>query len=243
MSARAATAAMLILAAPLPAMAQDGDWTGQITPYVWATGMGGSLTPYAGAPTLSFDKSFSDVIKDLDGAFFLSGYARKDRLVLFGDLSWSSSSKDGLLAPGLPAEGRLRQRSITLLAGYRAIAKDDVTLDLLAGARAWDIDARISVAGGAISASPGEKFVDPILAVRANFALAPRWSAILYADVGGFGVGSDSTFQVMATANYQLADKVFVSAGYRRLDVDYTDGGTHLDVTMAGPLFGVTWRF
>lgn len=29
-----------------------------------------------GAPTLSFDKSFLDVIKDTDGAFFLSGYAR-----------------------------------------------------------------------------------------------------------------------------------------------------------------------
>ncbi|MFT4150599.1 MAG: outer membrane beta-barrel protein [Paracoccaceae bacterium] len=234
--------ALAILAATaLPAAAQD--WNVQVTPYVWASGMGGSVTPFSGAPTLSFDKSFSDVMEDVDGAFFLSGYARRDRLVFLGDLSWSSSSKDGLVPPGLPAEAKLTQRSMTLAAGYRAVQTGDMTLDLLAGARAWRIKADVSVAGGAMSASPTESFVDPIIAARANFALAPRWSAIFYFDVGGFGVGSDSTFQVLATANYQVNDNLFVSAGYRRLDVDYSSGGTHLGVTMAGPLFGVTWKF
>lgn len=55
----------------LPASAED--WSGQITPYVWAAGLGGEVTPMAGAPTISFDKGFSDLLKDLDGAFFLSG--------------------------------------------------------------------------------------------------------------------------------------------------------------------------
>ncbi|WP_423211258.1 hypothetical protein [Paracoccus yeei] len=34
-----------------------------------------------------------------------------------------------------------------------------------------------------------------------------------------------------------------LSGGFRRLHVDYRSGGTRLDVTMAGPLLGVTWRF
>ena len=33
-----------------------------------------------------------------------------------------------------------------------------------------------------------------------------------------------------------------LSGGFRRLDVDYRSGGTRLNVTMAGPLLGVTWR-
>lgn len=239
---RETLAAMAVaLSGALPVAAQE--WTGQITPYVWGAGLGGDITPFSGAPTLSFDKSFSEVLKDSDGAFFLSGYARRDRLVVMGDFSWSSSSKSGAVPPGLPADGKLTQRSLTLLAGWRAVSNDDMTLDLLAGARAWRVKGSVVVAGGAIQASPGKDFVDPVLAVRANFALAPQWSAILYADVGGFGVGSDNTSQLLATVNYQMNDNLYISAGYRQLNVDYRSGGTKVDVTMAGPLLGATWRF
>lgn len=225
-----------------PASAESG-WSGQITPYVWASGLGGDIAPFRGAPTVSFDKSFSDVLEDLDAAFFLSGFARKDRFVLLGDISYSSSSKDGTVPPGLPASGELRQRSMTLAAGYRAIANEDMTLDVLAGARLWSIKGEVSVAGGAVRASADKDFTDPILALRGSFRLAPRWSATVYLDAGGFGVGSEHTSQALITANYQLNDNLYVSAGYRHLDVEYDSGGTRLDVTMAGPLFGITWRF
>ncbi|VDC24839.1 hypothetical protein [Pseudogemmobacter humi] len=225
----------------LPALAED--WSGQITPYIWATGFGGDITPFTGAPTLSFDKSFSDVLEDLDGAFFLSGYARQDRLVLMGDLSWSSSSKSGRVPPGLPAEGKLTQRSLTMLMGWRAVENQGFSLDLLGGARAWSIKSSIAVAGGLIHASPGKNFVDPILAARANIAMGPQWSALVYADFGGFGVGSESTSQVLATVNYEVNDNLWLSFGYRQLNVDYRSGGTEVDVRMGGPLIGATWRF
>lgn len=231
----------LTIAATLPAAAQD--WSGQITPYLWAPGLGGDLTPFSGAPTLSFDSSISEVLKDSDGAFFLSAYARRDRLVLMGDISSSSSSKSGMLPVGLPAEGKLKQRSITLLAGWRAVTNDRMTLDVLAGARAWDVKSSIKVAGGMIHAAPGKDFIDPILALRSNIALSPDWSLILYGDFGAFGGGSENTSQIVATANYRVNDNLHVSAGYRQLSVDYRSGGTRVDVTMAGPLLGVTWRF
>lgn len=233
--------AALVASGTLPALAQD--WSAQITPYVWATGIGGDITPFSGAPTLSIDKGFSDILDDLDGAFFLSGYARRDRLVFMGDFSWSSSSKSGRIPPGLPAQGKLSQRSMTLLGGWRTLQNDDFTLDLLAGARAWSVKSSIDVAGGLIHAAPSKEFVDPILAARANIAIAPRWSAILYADIGGFGAGSESTSQLLATVNYEVNDNLWLSLGYRQLDVDYRSGGTDVDMRMAGPLFGATWRF
>lgn len=131
--------------------------------------------------------------------------------------------------------GCRRQQSRTLATGWRAIENERV--------RAWKIEAWVSVAGGVVSRSGDKDFVDPILALRANYSLAPRWSAIAYIDHGVTGMGSDSTTQVVATLNYQITDRAYVSAGYRRLDVDCRSGGTRVDATMAGPLLGLTWRF
>lgn len=236
-----ATTVLAALLAAAPALAED--WRGQVTPYAWASGLGGDVTPFTGAPTLRFDKSFSEVLEDLDAAFFVSAYARKDRFVVLGDLSYSASSKSGLIPSGLPAEAELRQRSLTLAAGWRAIDTGGLALDVLTGLRAWKVKAEVSVAGGAISRSGDRDFVDPIIALRTKYQLAPRWSAIAYLDHGVTGMGSDKTTQVVATVNYQMTDRAFVSVGYRRLDVDYRSGGTRVDATMAGPLLGLTWRF
>lgn len=241
----AAAAAAAVFAAPAAAVERDepGVWTGQITPYVWAVGIGGDITPFAGAPTISFDKSFSEVLEDSDGAFFISGFARRDRFVVLGDFSYSASSKEGLVPPGVPATGKLRQTSLTLAAGYRAVAGPDWTLDILGGVRVWSLSSSIELFGGAIQKSPGDEFADAILAVRANVPLGPRWSVIAYGDIGVFQIGSHATSQFLLTVNYQLNDNIYLSAGYRELSVDYRDGGTRVDATMAGPLVGATWRF
>lgn len=227
-----------------PAFAQDtGGWAVQVTPYAWGSGIDGNATPFAGAPNIAFERSFSEVLEDLDAAFFVSGFARRDRFVILGDLSDSSSSKEGLIPPGIPAEGSLRQTSLTLAAGYRVVDDPGKTIDVLAGARQWRIRSSIDVPLAGISRSPTETFTDPIVAVRGNFTLAERWSALLYADAGGFGVGSDHTHQLVGTVNYRVNDTVYVSGGYRRLNVDYASGGTRVDITLDGPLVGVTWRF
>lgn len=243
---RAAPGIALLLCAfcATPALAQDDErWSGQLTPYVWGSGLGGTLTPFTGAPTVRIDKSFSEVLEDSDGAFFLSAYARRGRLVLLGDYSYAASSKDGLIPPGLPAEGRLRQSSLTLAGGWRVFEDDTVRLDLLGGLRQWRINAAVQVPLAGIARSPDLDFTDPLVALRANIALAPDWSLIVHADAGGFGVGSERTWQALATVNYLYGERWAFSAGLRQLSVDYRDGGTRLDATLAGPLLGVSWRF
>ena len=237
--------ALMPLAA-VPALADtadDGRWVGQITPYVWGAGLGGRITPFTGAPTFSVDKSLREVLEDSDGAFFLSAFARRDRLVLLGDYSYSSSSKDGRIPPGLPAEGQLRQSSLTLAAGWRVLQHERVAVDLLGGLRHWSVRAGVQVPLAGIARSPGSSFTDPILAARANVALAPRWSLIAYADVGGFGTGSENTHQWLVSANYQPGERWVFSLGLRELRVDYRDGGTRVDAKLAGPLLGASWRF
>jgi hypothetical protein len=241
---RGGLAALLCAGIVAPASAQDDQsWTGQVTPYVWGSGLGGTLTPFTGAPTVRIDKSFGEVLEDSDGAFFLSAYARRDRLVLLGDYSHAASSKDGRVPPGLPAEGRLRQSSLTLAGGWRVFEDQRLRLDLLGGLRQWNIKAAVQVPLAGIARSPDLDFTDPLVALRANLTLAPDWTLIAYVDAGGFGVGSDTTWQWLATVNYLHGERWAFSAGLRQLSLDYRDGGTRLDATLAGPLLGVSWRF
>lgn len=242
-----AASAVVLATAVLPgvgsAQQAPAGWSFQLTPYVWATGLGGSLRPLAGGPKISIDKSFSDILEDLDIAFFITGLARKDRFVLLGDLSASSSSRGGVVPPGIPAKGSLRQTSLSLLAGYRTVAEGPFTLDLLAGARVWDVRARINAPVVPVRVSRERSFADPIVGARVNVRLAPGWSLLAYGDVGGAGIGSRFTSQLAATINYQVSDRVFLSAGYRQLHVDYREDGMRADVRMKGPLVGATLRF
>lgn len=216
----------------------------QITPYIWATGLGGSVTPLRGGPKLDFDESFSDVLEDLDAAFFVSGYARQGRFVLVGDYSYSSSSRGGTVPRlGLPVRGRVEQSSATLAAGYRAVQRPEGSLDVLAGLRRWEIDAAVKTPVPVPGAGVDVDFFDPIVALRTRITLSETWSLIGYLDIGGFGVGSDLTAQAVATVNWQANENIYLSVGYRHLFVDYDSGGRAFDVTFTGPLLGLTYRF
>jgi hypothetical protein len=232
--------------APFAAWAEPSDptpdWSGQITLYAWGAGVGGNITPVRGAPRLTFDESLSDILADLDAALFMTGFARRGDLVLFGDLSYSKSSRKGTVPPGVRASGSLRQRALTFAAGRRVL-HGDTTVDLMAGLRAWWIEGEVRVPMAGVSTSPDRNLLDPILALRVNTQLAPRWSLLSYVDLGGFGVGSDLTWQVALTANYEVNERLYLSAGYRHLVIDYAKNGTVFDAAMSGPLLGLTWRF
>ncbi|PAU77134.1 hypothetical protein [Halomonas salipaludis] len=218
-------------------------WRGQVTPYVWMPSLAGDIRPTSSAPTLSTRQSFGDILDELDAAFFLHATARRDRLVLFGDISHASLSTSASLAPGVSIEGRARQTSLTAAAGYQVVQAPDLSVDLLAGARLWRARASVDVPALGLSAAESERWVDPLLAARLRSDFTADWSAIVYADVGGFGVGSDATWQAVGSLNYRLNDALYLSAGYRHLELRYEDNGTRLDIEMSGPLLGATWRF
>lgn len=233
------------LAVPEPA--EDSAF--QVTPYVWGAGFGGTIRPLPGSPTLRVSSSFGDLLEDLDAAFFASGLARFGRFVAVADLSHTSSSRDGLVrtpipqVPVVPAEGRLEQTSMTLLGGVRAVDEADVTVDLLAGLRTFWIRTSVAAPALGVSRSPGVDIVDPIFAARINGQIADGWSALVYGDVGGFGAGSDLTSQVLGTVNARVADRVWLSVGYRYLTVDYRGERTRADLQLGGPIAGATFTF
>lgn len=169
----------------------------QVTAYLWLPHVTGRVKPLAAAPTFSINTSIGDLIRDSDGAFMLTGTARKDRFVFLWDFNYSGSSKEGQavapIAGGIPvsATAKIRQVSATLMTGTSVYQRQATTVDILGGIRIWRIKADVSATlpPPFNFASGSKAWVDPLAGIRIRQALSPRWSLILYGDAGGFSAG------------------------------------------------------
>jgi hypothetical protein len=242
-------------------------WTVQITPYMWAAGLKGDISPFRRGPTIHVDKSFSDVMDDLKIGGFVNVWARYDRFVFSGDAMYVDTADShatgplpafqipGLgvvIPPGASVDAKVdsKQFTATLQGGYRFLDTPQFSLDVLGGVRFWYISNDVRVIAshpliGSRSASHGEDFgwADPVIGARVFLPLTEKLSLQAQADIGGFGAGSDFTWSALATVNYIINDSFSVSAGYKVLDVDYNHGGHVFDTQLSGPVLGATWRF
>jgi hypothetical protein len=186
--------------------------------------------------------------------------------------SLSQSRDVGRLATlGIGASAGLTvQMIIAELAAAYEIARLDpgTAVDLYAGGRLWwqRAEADFAVSGtltglgplgltltrdGTVSASGNVSWVDPVVGARLRHTFRPGLDLVVSGDVGGFGVGSKFSWQALAALNYEFKRTKDVSwnamIGYKALNVDYTKGSGitqyEYDMTMYGPIFGITARF
>jgi hypothetical protein len=77
--------------------------------------------------------------------------------------------------------------------------------------------------------------------------LNEKWSFLGRADIGGFGVGSDFSWNALAGFGYKTSETQTAYIGYRALSVDREDGtGDDLfkwDVLYYGPEIGYEFRW
>lgn len=250
---------------PESVTAERPKWTLQVTPYIWAAGLDGHISPFQRGPTIGVEKSFSDVVDDLNLGGFINVWGRYDDIIFSGDIMYVDTT-DGHGAGPLPAfslpngifvpQGTTinakvdtKQFTATLQGGYRVLDTPRFTLDALAGARFWyisnDVTLTAALGGGSVTYNYGESFgwVDPLVGLRAFLPLTSKLSFQGQADIGGFGAGSDHTWSVLATFNYAFSDHLSASAGYKVLDVEYDHKGHVYDVRLSGPVLGMTYRF
>jgi hypothetical protein len=240
-------------------------WALQVTPYMWAAGLDGHISPFRRGPTIGVEKSFSDVMDDLNFGGFINIWGRYDRFVFSGDIMYVDTTDGhntgplpaftipgvGVIPPGgsIGAKVDTKQFTATLMGGYRVIDTSQLTLDALGGVRFWHISNDVTLTGslgGPVgSVSYGESFgwVDPLVGLRAFVPLTEKLSLQAQADIGGFGAGSDFTWSALATVNYVFNDRLSGSVGYKVLDVDYNRNGHVYDTRLSGPVLGMTYRF
>ena len=135
--------------------------------------------------------------------------------------------------------------------GMYRYAYDGGTIDAVAGVRWWDIDIDIKATLEGTTRSFGQDadWVDPVVGVRWIPRLADDWRLYVLGDVGGFGISSDFTWNVIAGVGWDAWEKATIFLMYRLLAVDYETGtpGTPdyfaYDTLTQGPMLGVTFRF
>ena len=138
-------------------------------------------------------------------------------------------------------------------------------IDLLAGARYWHQDASINLAltgtlntaglsvtgNRAIARSGGVDWVDPLVGLRLRHQLAPGQELVLRGDIGGFDVGSQFSWNVLAAYSWRIGVHNGATysglLGYRALSADYEQGSGatryEYNATLHGPIVGLTVNF
>ena len=228
------------------ALADGSDETKVIvTGYLFGSAIKGQASSTPALPPANIDLSFSDVLKDLDFGFMTAIEVRRGRWGFVGDLMYSNVSPSATVPTPIPLTGSLDQKSLTLQGNalYRVHEADGLNIDLGAGLRYWNIKNVGTLDPGALGFSYRETWIDPVLVARMTARIDGPWSVTLAGDVGGSGGGSDLTWQLLGTVNYQKSDRFTFRAGYRVLSVDYDQDGFNYDVTMRGPVIGASISF
>ena len=244
----ASLAFIVALAAGSPAQAQapaSGSWQVTIAPYFLGASMTGTVT--VKGQELDVDMSFSDILDHLQFGAMGLVVARKGNWGFGGDAIWMSLGAEGT-SPGplaITGSADVNQGAFSFY-GLRRLAP---VADLMFGVRVNTLQADLRFNGpGQRSADGSKTWVDPIVGVQLHTPEnGRRWHAQVYSEVGGFGAGSDFTWQVFPTFGVNLAKWVSIDFGYRWLGIDYSSGENETlfewDVLTQGPLIGFAFKF
>jgi opacity protein-like surface antigen len=250
---------MLAAASIMPvyaAGAEEDRWQVEFTPYLFAAGLHGST----GTQQVSADVNtgFGDIVQNLDAGFMGTLEARRDRWGIIldglyfklgdeGARSWQGPAGIGSATGELDVTSTMQMYQLS--AAYRV--GDGVPIDLIVAGRYTQLDLDLNLVtttggllpGGTRSLSASQNWWDPVVGVRVILPFAQRWSAMLYGDIGGFGVGSDITYQAIAGVNWQFSEHLSAKVGYRYLYQDYEKNGFLWKMAAYGPYLGVGIRF
>jgi hypothetical protein len=226
----------------------ESGWTFTAAPYLWMAGIEGTIGQF-GLPPVDVDASFIDVMENFDIGAMAVGEARNGRFGIAFDFQYIKLSANADTPFGVLADSvEVTSQTLTALAAaeYRVVETDTASVDLMAGGRLWSVDTDIDPQGGLdgpLSFSDGDTWVDPIVGARARVNLSEQFYLTGWGMIGGFGVSSDFTWDVMAALGYEFTDTFSMVGGYRALGVDYTNGSFVFDVVQHGPIIGGVFRF
>jgi len=260
--------------------APQGPWSMRFTAYSWITWLKGDTTVRGRNLAVDYSPIDVIEALDWPGLPVWMHYAEVnyDRFAIFNDLVYARLSGSGSFSAsgaGATLTGTItgtQEQLVTELGGAYTVWRDaplgtpgSTQFDVLAGGRYWyqkitlaatvDISGTLAglpvVGGRAIARSGRVVWIDPFVGFRVRHKIAEGHELSFRGDIGGFGLGSDFSWQALATYNVELySDDSFALdgyLGYRALSVDYSkgrgNGRYEYDVVQHGPVLGLTVRF
>lgn len=217
------------------------------TPYLWVAGTSGDIGIPKGDGEVEIDKSFTDILGNLKFAFMGALDVRHDRFVVLSDIMYLSVGADveSVNHPDF-VTGEVDASVFvgTLAAGYRVVDRGPMFLDVFAGVRLLSLDVELELEGPLTTrnAERSPSQLSPLLGARARFPLGKNFGLVLYGDAGGF-VSSDIKWQFAATAQWDVSHNWRIIGGYRYLSINRDTDDFKFDVSLSGPVLGVSYRF
>ncbi len=236
--------------------AKTKDFTFTINPYLWLTGVGGSI----GVPNLvdlgypayvDFNKSFGDLAGNLKFAIMVAGKLKYKKVSLLYDIDYMNLKKFDATVPegyGLvSADPSFKQLTTDLALAYSiGTGSKNVSLDVYGGTRIWSLDAEVTFLetnGTQVMTSNKNSWVDPVFGLQANFLLSKDWYSYVKTDFGGLGVNSDWTYMLIGGFGYMFSPKWNTSAGLKYLGVGFDKEKTVWKVNEVGLLFSIGYIY
>lgn len=239
-----------------PALAQEATALGQpqifVTPYLWLSGVyATTATPLERAPQVNSNVGPFELLGDLKGVPFMGAAEIRDGpFSLMGDVlhvpvGTNITTRNVFYQGGKAA---LTANTGTALLLYRVFGAPSQFADLGGGFRAWGFSANLTLNPGLLrgeSVNRRAGWGDPLIAGRYHYEFGNGIGLTAYGDIGGFGVGAHTDWQVMGTVDYALNSWISLRAGYRSLNFNYSASDSNLgfNVHMRGPIFAGTFRF
>lgn len=251
------------------------EWTLDVVPYAWAPWVNGWET-VAGRTVDIHSGPIQELVHLRQMPVMMYLEARRGPVGVYGDIIYGNVGLDGSAVRTRPSRSLSAALGIDGAAfigeigGVYEIAEwqsGDATtsLDLLGGARVWHQEADLKLAitetldihhlvihrDFAVAQSGAINWIDPLVGARIRRRVRDGNEIYLRGDVGGFGAGSQFTWNITAAYAFELCagEKVTYTGliGYRLLDVDYTRGHGYslftFDALMQGPLLGLAIGF
>jgi hypothetical protein len=229
----------------------DGEWRFVVAPYLWMADMRGAST--VDGETAPLDVKFKDVLSDVSfgGAFIAD--ARKDDWGIRIDASYMKLDGDEFVeTPDADVDVDYEQTMGSYAAEFLYSPVQNLTL--LAGVRylrldaEFDIDARIQTPGGRVrvreSVEETIDVLDPVIGAGVVTPLSDEWKLLLRGDFGGFGIGTDFSYQVNAMAEYLASENWSLAGGLRVIGFEnIEEGDVKMDLRMFGLMLGAAFRF
>jgi opacity protein-like surface antigen len=262
------TLGLLLVLACLPAAGQTtrrsptaaGGWTFDVAPYLWLPALDGDITVHG--RTAPVDVSIGEFVETLFDNFQFAALgrveARRGPFVFTFDLLYLSLEQEDTTSLGINTEVDFSQLIVEFGAGYQLgdwrLGRRPwprLSMEVLGGGRYVNLDSELEIT---VTGPPGIRvdvdqpvdWLEPFVGARLRLAVSKPLAFVVRGDAGGFGVGSDLTWNLVATLQYQTSPKVTLAIGYRLLDIDYDSGsGTDrfvYDVLTHGPILGVAFR-
>jgi len=227
---------------------QSGWHVSWVPAYLWLSSVSGNLGVRGKA--IPFSASFSDVFDKLNIGYMTALDVRKNRVGVLTDFQYIDLSSDEKSTPfGVlfsSAHSDAQQYILDPEIYGRVLDSPKGSVDGLAGIRYWHLRSNLDLRPGllpAFHASDSRDWVDPVLGARFRLNLKKGVFVMLKGDGGGFGAGSQVTWQVYTGFGKEFKQRYALFLGYRRLSVDYRDGGFIYNTNTNGLLLGGSIKF